>query len=152
MHKLLAALLVAATVSAVQQVAQPPATQTPPPPAWTIEVQPFPAGTSLDVKSKTGHTRCTLKSFEANTLTCTDGRFDLVFQRADIKTLTIHRRRRSILVGLAIGAAAGAGLGVSIAPGALRADGTVYFGAVLGVGALIGGLTDFTGSTVYKAP
>jgi len=170
MRKILATLLALATLSAsAQQTAQQPV---PPPPAgsnWQ-HVQMLPKGTSIYVYSRTSHQRCDLAAIDADTLTCVHGK-DIVFQRTGIASIKLAHRGRSSLVGLAIGAGAGIGIGYGIA--ASHADTTVCglgcvtvsdkpiskpiysaMGALLGatVGTLTGYFTDFTRSTVYKAP
>jgi hypothetical protein len=161
MHKLLATLLAFTTLSGTaQQPAQAPA---PPPPAgsnWQ-HVQALPIGASIYVKAKSSQTNCKLKSVDADTLTCTRGK-DLVFQRADIVTIKIPHRGRSTLIGLAIGGGAGAAIGFGagtnnsngfFGPNFMRGAVTAVFGVGGGlIGAITGGLTDFSKSTVYKAP
>ena len=151
-------LVLASALSAIaaQQPAQPPAGSN-----WQ-HVQALPAGTSLNVKSRTSHLACKLKSVDADTLTCTHGK-DLVFQRADILTIKIPHRGRSALIGAAVGGGTLAVIGFASAtnntpnsffgPNFLRGPVTAVFGLGGGlIGAITGGLTDFTRSTVYKAP
>jgi hypothetical protein len=146
---------------------QPSAPSAPaPPPAgsnWQ-RVQALPVGQSINVTARKGHAGCKLKSVDADTLTCTHGK-DLIFQRTDIVTIKVPYRGRSTLVGLAVGGGIGAVIGIAsggpgctsgqgfcfnlFSRGDLAAIGGVSLGAV---GALAGGLTDFTRSTVYKAP
>jgi hypothetical protein len=133
-------------------------------------VQALPAGTSIQVKARKSHANCKLKSVDDDSLTCTQKK-DLVFERTDILAIKVPHRGRSTLVGLAAGGATGALIGVAagtsgctpgppgnifgnlclniVSRGDLAAIGGVSLGAV---GAIIGGLTDFTRSTVYKAP
>ena len=168
MRKGLATLLAFTTLSASsQQTAQQPV---PPPPAgsnWQ-HVQALPVGTSLYVSAKTRHKSCKLKNDDADTLTCTNSGKDIVFQRTEIVTIKISRRGRSALIAAAPGAA--------LAIGGLAAGGAGEFGsqtcsgsqtncgqigagvaiiwgvALAAVAAPIGALTDFSRSTVYKAP
>ncbi len=120
----------------------------------------LPIGASINVKSRTSHLACKLKSVDADTLTCTHGK-DVVFQRADILTIQISRRGRSALIGLAAGGGVGALLGYatssSCKPGDLcilpRGGVAAFTGVTFGlIGTITGGLTDFTRSTVYRAP
>ena len=116
-------------------------------------VQALPIGASINVEAKTRSTNCYLK--HVDTLTCTHGK-DVVFQRVDILTVKIPRRGRSALIGMAIGAGAGAVLGAatgrngSFVPRGLGAVILAVPGAP--IGAAVGALTDFARSTVYKAP
>jgi hypothetical protein len=163
MRKLLATLLAFTTLSAT---AQQPAQQPVPPPLagsnWQ-RVQALAAGTSINVKARASHASCKLKSVDADTLTCTHGK-DLVFQRTDIVNIKVPHRGRSTLIGLAIGGGTGALIGVATGSSSCagqnfcinifsRADLAAVGGVSLGaVGALVGGLTDFSRSTVYRAP
>ena len=151
---LLLVLSSALTSNAAQQPVLPPAGSN-----WQ-HVQMLPVGASINVKARTSHTSCTLKSVDADTLTCTHGK-DIVFQRADILSIQISRRGRSALIGLAAGGGAGALLGYaatsSCKPGELcilpRGGVATVFGVTFGlIGAITGGLTDFAKSTVYRAP
>jgi hypothetical protein len=156
MRLLLLALAFAPTLalSAQQPIApgQAPASS-----SWQ-HVQALRAGTSINVKARTSHASCTLRAVDDDTLTCTRGK-DLVFQRSDILTIKDPHRGRSTLVGLAIGGGAGAIAG-AVAAGPCnnfcivgREDVALIFGVGLGaVGAITGALTDFTRSTIYKAP
>ena len=158
--------LVLALVPALSASTQQPAQQpSPAPPAgsdWQ-HVQALPAGASIIVKARKSHAGCKLKSVDADSVTCTHGK-DLVFQRVDIVSIRIPHRGRSTLIGLAVGGGIGAVIGVAtgdsgcsgkafcfniIGRGTAAAIGGVSLGAV---GTLIGGLTDFSRSTVYKAP
>jgi uncharacterized protein YcfJ len=132
-------------------------TLVPAPPAgsnWQ-RVQALPAGQSINVSARTSHAGCTLKSVDADSLTCTHGK-DLVFQRANIVNIKLPHRGRSTLVGMAVGAGGGAIVGVSLGRNGSfvgRGAGAVIVsvpGAL--IGAIIGATTDFAHSTVYKAP
>ena len=152
MRNMLLCLVVAPALGAAAQ--QP----TQPAPAagsnWQ-HVQALPVGASIQVQARKSHASCNLKSVDADTLTCTH-RKDIVFQRTDILTIKIPRRSRSMLVGLDIGAGAGAVVGAAtgrngtFVPRGLGAIILAVPGAPIGLA--VGGLTDFTKSTVYKAP
>src|ERR1035441_6649794 len=93
---LLSLVLVSAlSAHAAQQPAQPLAGSN-----WQ-HVQVLPAGTSINVKARSSHASCKLKSVDADSLTCTDKK-DIVFQRTDVVSIKISRRGRSTLVGLGI--------------------------------------------------
>jgi hypothetical protein len=127
-------------------------------------VQALPIGASLQIKARKGRANCELKSVDTESLTCTNGK-DIVFQQSDILTIKIPHRGRSTLIGLAAGAGTGAIIGAATgSPGctqgqafclniidrtALVEIGGVAFGAI---GAIVGVATDFSRSTVYKAP
>ncbi len=161
---LLLVLASALTATAAQQPVQPPAGSN-----WQ-HVQMLPKGTSIYVYSRTSHQRCDLAAVDADTLTCVHDK-EVVFQRTNIASIKLAHHGRSSLIGLAIGAGAGIGIGYGIA--ASHADTTVCglgcvtvsdktiskplystMGALLGatVGSLTGLFTDFSRSTVYKAP
>ncbi|MGA2437598.1 MAG: hypothetical protein ABSF57_03680 [Acidobacteriaceae bacterium] len=165
MRKILAALLALTTLSAsAQQTAQQPA-QPPAGSNWQ-HVQALPVGASINVKARTSHASCTLKSVSADSLTCTHGK-DIVIQRSDILTIQISRRGRSTLIAMGIGAGAGAIVGAATSGCSATeknsflgcfltptrpqgaAIGAVLFGVI---GAPIGALTDFAKSTIYQAP
>jgi len=124
-------------------------------------VQALPTGASIKVKARTGQEVCKLKSADADTLTCTHGK-DFTFQRSDIVSIKIPHRGRSALIGAAIGGGVGTGIGFAAGTtgkdtffgrnflrGAMTAIGAVFGGVV---GGATGALTDFSHSTVYKAP
>jgi hypothetical protein len=167
MHRFLFAMttLLAFTAPAQQPAASAPAAGS----NWQ-RVQALPVGASIQVKARKSHSSCKLKSVDADSLTCTNGK-DIVFREADIVSIKVPHRGRSTLVGLAAGGATGALIGAAAGssgctpgpPGNIfqnfclnvvsRGDLAAIGGASLGaVGAIIGGLTDFTRSTVYKAP
>jgi hypothetical protein len=138
----------------------PSATAQQPPPAgsnWQ-HVQALPAGTSIHVNTKTGKQLCNLKSATDDTLTCTHGK-DLVFQRSEIKSIKLTKHSRSSATGAAIGG--GAGIAIVEAAwnnhwsfnGINRGSVAAFAGVPLAVaGGFVGYFTDFTASTVYKAP
>ena len=155
---LLLPALSAPTQQPAQQPAQPPAGSN-----WQ-HVQALPIGASIYVKAKHSHSKCILKSVDADTLTCTRGK-EIVFQRSDIVNIKIPRHGRSTLAGLAIGAGVGAALGAATggdpckttqgfcADVASRGETAAFSGFLFAaIGAPIGYFTDFTRSTVYKAP
>jgi hypothetical protein len=146
--------------SALGAAAQQPTPQTPPAGSNWQHVQALPIGASLDIKAKKSHLTCKLKSVDDDSLTCAQGK-DIVLQRMDILTIKIPRRGRSTLIGTAIGGGTGALIGFGIGtsgPGwfgnnAFRGPVTAVFAAMGGVvGAATGAISDFTRSTVYKAP
>jgi hypothetical protein len=152
---LLPTALLALSASA-QAPPQPPAGSN-----WQ-HVQALPAGTSIEVKARTSHASCTLKSVAPDSLTCAHHK-DLVFQRADILTIKVSHRDRSALVGAAVAGGTLAVVGFAAttdhAPNSLFGSnflrGPVTLGLGLGggiIGAAVGAFTDFTRSTVYKAP
>ncbi|MDP9051846.1 MAG: hypothetical protein M3O31_14170 [Acidobacteriota bacterium] len=123
-------------------------------------IQVLPAGTSINVKARSSHASCKVKSVDADSLTCTDKK-DMVFQRTEVVSIKISRRGRSTLVGLGIGGVLGAAIGAAATPSCKgqsfcivsKGGGAVVLGVLGGaVGTAIGVATDFTRSTVYKAP
>jgi hypothetical protein len=153
---LLCLVLVPALCASAQQPAQP----TPAAGSNWQHVQALPVGASVDIKARSSHASCTLKSVDADSLICTRGK-DIVFQRSDILTIKIPHRGRSALVGSAIGGGTGAVIGFAIGTNNnngflghnfMRGAVTAVFGVGGGVvGGITGGATDFTRSTVYKA-
>ena len=159
MRTLFLAIALAAPLCAAQQPAQPPAGST-----WQ-HVQALPIGTSIQVsiqaKASTRHMVCILTAVDADSLACDRNfRFNVqkvLFQRTEIRTIKLTRRGRSAVFGAAIGAGAGA------VAGGIQGARSNYF-AVHGAfamiyafagafaGAPIGYLTDFSASTVYRAP
>jgi hypothetical protein len=164
MRTILLALALVPTLSArAQQSAQQPTPAPPPAGSNWQHVQALPVGASINIKARKSHAGCKLKAVDADTLTCTHGK-DLIFQRADIVTIKIPHRGRSTLVGVGLGAGVGALIGAAtgskgcsgqafciniLSRSDLAAIGAVAVGAI---GAIAGGATDFTRSTVYKAP
>jgi len=171
MPKLLAALLVLTTLTtAAQQSALPP---TPPPEGsnWK-HVQALPLGTEVYLNAESHHVVCKIKSVTADTLICTEGSEnnvaqrsptrprvgtrtkDVLFERSDISSIKITHAGRSALIGLGIGFGAGAAIGEAGCRGGGWGGlcGSV-FGSALGLAGLaIGITTDFSRSTVYRAP
>ena len=144
--------------------AQQKVVQTAPPPPqgsnWQ-HVEALPVGASIVVKTRASNASCTLKTVDADTLTCTHKK-DTVFQRTEILSIKIPRRGRSTLIAIGIGAGVGAGAAAAASScNTARGDSCFFtrsesaaFGAALFgfIGAPIGYFTDFTRSTVYKAP
>ncbi len=148
----------ALSAHAARQPAQPPAGSN-----WQ-HVQALPISASIYVKAKHSHSKCILKSADAVTLICTRGK-EIVYQRVDIVNIKIPRHGRSTLAGLAIGAGVGAALGAATggdpckttqgfcADVASRGETAAFSGFLFAaIGAPIGYFTDFTRSTVYRAP
>jgi hypothetical protein len=176
----LAVALSAPAQEPATQPAPQPASQTPPPegepaarPATAAKaptplagsdwryVQALPVGTSVYVSAKTRHTACKLQRVDADSFTCFGAGKDAVFPRSEIKTIQIAHRGRStlvatvpgdaLIVGGAVGLAADrgcSGIACNLLPGAVLVGGV----AIASIGAPIGALTDFTRSTVYRAP
>jgi hypothetical protein len=161
MRTFLVTLMLAPALAVPAQQSAQPSTPAPPPVGSNWQrVQALAVGQSINVSTRASHAGCKLKSVDADTLTCTHGK-DLVFQRTDIVSIKVPHRGRSSLVGLAIGAGVGAIVGRAaagggscnnfciISPGDVAAGGAIGFGAI---GTIVGTLTDFTRSTIYKAP
>jgi hypothetical protein len=127
---------------------------------WSA-VQAVAPGTDVHINARTRHTICTLKSVGTDTLVCNRntgvGTKDLTFQRSEITAVKLARRGRSAVFGAAIAAGAGASIG------AIEGSRSNYF-AVKGAFAMIyafagafagapfGYLTDFSATTIYRAP
>jgi hypothetical protein len=157
-------LLLSVALLPALAAAQRPSRPQPPAGSDWQHVQALPAGASIIVKARKSHAGCKLKSVDADSVTCVHGK-DLVFQRVDIVSIRIPHRGRSTLVGMALGAGVGALIGAAtgspsckgqtsfcldiVSRGDLAAIGAVGVGAL---GAIAGGATDFTRSTVYRAP
>lgn len=121
-------------------------------------------GVVIDIKSTRMHLKCKLSDVTDETLTCTHGSAltTEVFQCTAIAWIKIGRRGRSALIGAGIGAGTLATIGFAATTG----HGNGFFGPnfergpATGVGALAGGvigagigaLTDFSKTTIYKAP
>jgi hypothetical protein len=104
---------------------------------------------------------CTLKAIDADSLTCIRdtgvSSKDVIFQRPEITAIKLAHRGRSALAGAGIGA------GIGALVGGIEGIHNNYFAvhgafALIGVfaglfaGAPTGYLTDFTASTIYRAP
>jgi hypothetical protein len=128
-------------------VAQPPHDRS----NWQ-NVQVLAAGTSIHVYTQSVHMFCSLTSVDGDNLNCNNGR-DLIFQRSEIKSIKLNQHDRSVPLGIAIGAGLGAGVGAA----ACHKTGYSGLCATIGIpvgaiGGIIGYISDFTASTVYKAP
>ncbi|HEV2620004.1 MAG TPA: hypothetical protein VGU23_08730 [Acidobacteriaceae bacterium] len=154
MRKVLLSLFLASALCASAQQAAQPAGK-----GWDA-VRALHPGSSLDIKLRQGGQKCNFRSADADTLTCNHGT-DITLQRADILQVKAHQRARSTLAGLAIGAGAGAGIGAAATTPCSsnsfcfggRAGGALVYGVLGGAaGALTGYFSDFTHSTIYKAP
>jgi hypothetical protein len=158
MIRLLATLLPLLAIPCA--IAQQQPTPAPAGSNWS-RIQALPAGTSLHLNGKP-HTTCTFASADNDSITCTKDHKPVTYPRAGITTIKLAHRGRSTLVGLGIGAGAGAIVGFAagtggnntfFGPNFLRGAVTAV-GAVIGsvIGTPIGYFTDFTaGSPIYKA-
>jgi hypothetical protein len=128
---------------------------------WQRLIQ-LPLHTQIHVKADSKGRACSLDSVDEGHLSCSTAGLaksrHYNYQRADIKSIRLAHYVRSTLLGTAIGAGAGAILGVVAAenasekpsPNAAAAGGggAVLFGVI---GAVIGAITDFGGGpTVYR--
>lgn len=118
-------------------------------------------GISVHVNTAKRHTICSLLTVDDAGLTCSHdtgvGHKELRFDRGEIRSIKLAHRGRSAVLGAAIVGGAGA------VAGGIQGAGSNYF-AVKGAfamiygfsgmlaGAPIGYLTDFSASTVYRAP
>jgi hypothetical protein len=162
MRTFLLTLMLAPALSVpAQQSTQPSAPAPPPAGSNWQHVQALPIGASIDIKATKSHLKCKLKSVDADSLTCAQGK-EIVLQRTDILTIKIPHRGRSSLIGAAIGGGTGAVIGFAagtnnnggfFGPNFLRGAITAIFGVGGGlIGGVTGAVTDFTRSTIYKAP
>jgi hypothetical protein len=130
---------------------------------WT-RVLTLAPGSSLDIKLRHGSHKCAFRAADADTLTCYHGS-NMTLDRVDIRSIKVHHRGRSALVGTLVGGGTGAIAGYAVGgPGCQSTqtfcldilDGRTLAplgGVALGaIGAITGVLTDFTSSTIYKAP
>ncbi len=124
-------------------------------------VQALPIGTNIQVTASKRPIVCTLTAVAADSLACDHNyRFEvhkLVFQRAEIRTVKLTRRGRSAVLAAAIGAGAGATAGgiQGIHSNYFAVHGAfamIYAFAGAFAGAPIGYFTDFSASTIYRAP
>lgn len=146
------ALLFAVALTASAQQISPPL----PIGDWG-RVQTISTGTSIHVNTATSHIPCTLKSDDAESLTCAHNFQDLVFTRTEIRSIKIAHRTRSSWFAAGI---AFVGLGIATQIANATAKDQLGTGLVVGfVGFLaliaspiVGYFTDFTAQTVYKAP
>jgi hypothetical protein len=151
---LVAALAVSAAVPANAHAAEPAGSN------WQ-HVEALPINTYIHINARTRRMPCTLKAIDADTLTCDRdtgvGTKQVVFQRTEITAIKIAHRGRSALIGAGIGGGAGAlGGGIYSINNhyfAVRGAFAMIYGfAGLFAGAPLGYLTDFTASTIYRAP
>jgi hypothetical protein len=153
MRKLIAVLLTLSTIHATaQQSAQSP--PTPPADSNWQHVQALPPGTEVYLNAESRHIVCKIKSATTDSLTCTERAKDIVFERSEISSIKITHAGRSALIGLGVGVGAGAAIGEAGCRGGGWGGlcGSV-FGSALGLAGLVIGITtDFSRSTVYKAP
>lgn len=124
-------------------------------PSWS-RVEGLPSGVGISVKAKQHSGNCNFKSATETELTCVGDGAPMVYPRAEIKSVKLRHRGRSTLVGLAIGAGAGAAIGAPVGKsGSIIGHGAAAAiiavpGAI--IGAIVGATTDFTHTTVYRAP
>jgi hypothetical protein len=154
MHKLLLLLCLSPIPAFPQQPAAAPEGSD-----WH-RVEALPLGVSIYVNARSRHQACKLKSVDADSLTCANGK-NPHYQRAEVTSIKVTRRGRSAFIGMGIGAGAGAITGFAIGtnsggffgPNAFR--GTVA-GVCAGIGGLVGAgvgaATDLMRSTIYTAP
>lgn len=148
-------------LQAIGASAQPTAAATTPEGSNWLDVQAMPTGQSISVKTRDMSANCKIRSVNADALTCTQKK-DIVFQRANVLQIRIPRRGRAALIGAGVGAL---GLGLTgfvsstnnnqgwFGPNFLRGPVTTVFTVAGGlIGAGVGAGTDFSRSTVYKAP
>jgi hypothetical protein len=109
MHRFIFAMTTLLAFSAPSHQAAAQAVQPPAGSNWQ-HVQVLPVGTSINVKARTSHASCNVKSVDADSLTCT-GKKGVVFQRTDVLSIGISHRGRSTAIGLGVGAGVGAGIG-----------------------------------------
>ena len=155
---LVIALLLSPAFALAQTSAAPPHSEES---SW-LQVQDLQPGKSIQVKTRMGSFKCKLVTVDADSLVCTRRGKDATFRRASIQSIRLTHWGRSTLLGAAIGGAVGAIFGFSTAsdsrnsffgPDFQRAEVTGVASAIGGAaGAVIGSETDFTHSTVYKAP
>ena len=151
---LFAAIAAFTIPSASAQVAQAAQSSPPANPAWQ-RVEVLPPGTRIYIGAKL-QTTCNFTRADAESLTCAEGAGGnpLTIQRIDIRVVKRARRTRSTWAGFGIGYVAGAAIGSATSSGSLGKVAGGGAGAVLGIitGSIIGHFTDFTRSTIYKAP
>jgi hypothetical protein len=125
-------------------------------PSWS-RLEGLPSGVGIHVKALHQTTNCSFKSATETELTCVNGSgVPQVFKRDDLKRVQLRHRGRSTLVGMAIGAGGGAAIGAPLGQsGSFVGHGAAaVIIAVPGtiIGGIVGALTDFTRSTIYRAP
>jgi len=154
MHRpiLALSLIFATTLSATaQQVSPAPGKSD-----WA-RVQSISPENDLRVKTPTASNYCELKSVDAETLTCTRDGQDLVFKRAEVKSVKVSHRMRSTWIGVGIGYLGTVLIGAAAYHGnyeSFQAGAVIWLLSlvVAGLGAIVGHFSDFTGHTVYQVP
>lgn len=151
----------AGLTAAPAQQATPASTPAAPAGSEWGHVLALPVGTSVHIQGHTSHALCALTAVDAESISCARdtgvGHKALTFQRTDVKTIKLARRGRSAVLGGA--ALAGAGALAGGIQGARSnyfafkgAFALVYGFAGAFAGAPIGYITDFSASTIYRAP
>jgi hypothetical protein len=150
-------LLATALSVSAQQASQPVPAAAAPNLNWE-RVEAITPGQRMYVYATNNFT-CNFLKADASSLTCTRGLAGkpLTFTEAEVKRVKISRRNRSAWIGLGIGGFAGDAIGAaSVAHDhdnltTLAAEtGGLLIGCI--VGAVVGVVTDFTRSTIYRAP
>lgn len=152
----LSAVLAASMFAPAQQpAAGPPAGSN-----WD-RVEALPPNTYLHVNARKHHSICYLTMVDEASLSCSKdtgvGHKPLSFQRTDITSIKLARRGRSAVLGAAIlggaGAVAGGIQGAHSNYFAVKGAWAMIYGfSGLFAGAPIGYLSDFSASTIYRAP
>ena len=149
-------VLIAANLAASAQQPTPPSAGS----DWA-HVQALPAQTYVHINARTRHAICYLTAVEADSLSCRKdtgvGHKELSFQRSEITSIKLARRGRSAILGAAILGGAGAIVGGVQATRsnyyAVKGAWSMIYGfSGIFAGAPIGYLTDFSASTIYRAP
>lgn len=152
-------VLVTLLVSNIPGVAQQALPDAPSVTGWH-GVELLMPGKTVVVASKTGHATCIVDRADSQSLACAPA---TTYARPDVRSVRIHHRWRSALVGAGIGAGVGAVIGAATGDPACRPNTFCLafvnkgelagiFGIALGVvGLPVGYFTDFTRTTVYKA-
>jgi hypothetical protein len=150
MRKLVSCILLwGVALSAIAQSSP----STPAPKGW-VRVEALQPNSTIYIKARTHNATCKLKSVDTDSLTCLSRGNEQTFQRNDIKSIKISHRVQSAVAGLAIGA----GVGVIIGASSGGRDNLFTRGELAGIfaipfaviGAIVGVLTDFTHSTIYR--
>ncbi len=121
----------------------------------------LPVGTQVHISAATRHALCELTAVDEERIACSQdtgvGTRALTFARSEVRLIKLARRGRSAVLGASIGAGAGA------LAGGIEGARSNYFafkGAYALIYAFAGGfagapagyLTDFSASTIYRAP
>ncbi len=124
-------------------------------PSWS-KLEGLKPGVGISVKAVHHSGSCNFKSATETDLTCLVSGVAVVYPRAERQSVKQHHRGRSTLAGFAIGAAGGALVGAPLGQsGSFVGHGAAAVivaipGAIIGT--IVGVSTDFTHSTVYRAP